>query len=449
MIKKKSYIFFSIIFILLIYFANYVNSCFHIANDSINIKLLGLENMKANPAKEITTILNKNKHDIVIKNSLDRGKYNPLYLAVRNIGSGEINPYMVVNKKDWHTNSSILQGAMGNAEDLTEEEKAVKIFEFVSSNIYHFPPPYDVFPEFKNPVKILNILGYGYCADMAYVMAIMSQQAGLPSRVVSLNEGVKYRAHVVSELFYGNAWHMFDADQGVYYLRTDNEIASVNDLINHPALITNYKMPLRYGGISNYLLSFKDAKIDSIKSGEEILTNLSPTNFEYKLDPGEEIRFYYDWPGEWFWSFSDQEPPKYTTGILISKIQNKDLVEKEKLITLPYPILSVYIYDSNLCQSGPEISFLAKGSDKWNNLQSFCQDDVIKIKDLFPRGKDALPLFSFFLKFNNKSFNNLYIVTRFQTAVKSIPQLRYGNNEIQLFNNNNFDLELKFAYYKK
>jgi len=85
----------------------------------------------------------------------------------------------------------------------------------------------DVLGEYRtvrDPVKILNVYGYGYCGIFGPVMAGIWQDMGLgPARTVVLPGW----NHVTAEVFYDGGWHYLDIDVRAAFRRPDGRLASL------------------------------------------------------------------------------------------------------------------------------------------------------------------------------------------------------------------------------
>ncbi|MCR4415890.1 MAG: hypothetical protein NUV77_26035, partial [Thermoguttaceae bacterium] len=80
--------------------------------------------------------------------------------------------------------------------------------------------------EVRDPVKILNVYGYGYCAIFGPVMAGIAEDMGWgPARTLSLPGW----QHVACEAFYGGRWHYLDVDVRAVFRRADGTLASLDD----------------------------------------------------------------------------------------------------------------------------------------------------------------------------------------------------------------------------
>lgn len=96
---------------------------------------------------------------------------------------------------------------------------------------YIFSPAYKHFwgrsSAFLNTVRephLLANLNAGICHQTSIAIVKLSEMVGLPARVVWLD------GHVVSEIFYDNGWHLFDADQDIFF-RDNGSVLSVDELI--------------------------------------------------------------------------------------------------------------------------------------------------------------------------------------------------------------------------
>lgn len=114
---------------------------------------------------------------------------------------------------------------------MTPERKSIAVWKFLVDRSYHFWPARDD-AEMHDPVKFLNVYGYGFCDDAAENFAALAEAAGLKARVWGLN------GHVVAESFYDGAWHMFDPDMRCYFRGADGRILGVEALAKDPSPIT-------------------------------------------------------------------------------------------------------------------------------------------------------------------------------------------------------------------
>lgn len=97
----------------------------------------------------------------------------------------------------------------------------------------------DVMNEYRtvrDPVKIINVYGYAYCAILGPVMAGVARDMGLgESRTLTLPGW----SHVVCEVFYDGKWHYMDLDVRAVFRRPDGTLASMEEAKRDPSLWTN------------------------------------------------------------------------------------------------------------------------------------------------------------------------------------------------------------------
>lgn len=96
----------------------------------------------------------------------------------------------------------------------------------------------DVLSEYRSvrdPVKILNVYGYAYCAILGPVMAGIWQDMGQgDARTLTLPGW----SHVTSEIFYDGKWHYVDLDVRAVFRRDDGTLASLEEARRDASLWT-------------------------------------------------------------------------------------------------------------------------------------------------------------------------------------------------------------------
>src|SRR5262249_43383223 len=94
----------------------------------------------------------------------------------------------------------------------------------------------DTFSEFqqvRDPVKMINVYGYGYCGILAPTMAGVCQDMGMgPARSLAL----PLWHHMVGEVFYDNQWHYLDLDCRAAFRRDNGSLASMAEAQRDAAL---------------------------------------------------------------------------------------------------------------------------------------------------------------------------------------------------------------------
>ena len=85
----------------------------------------------------------------------------------------------------------------------------------------------------RDPVKIINVYGYAYCAAFGPVMAGICEGIGLgKARMLDLPGW----GHVATECFYDGKWHYLDIDVRAVFRREDGTLASMDDAKRDPSL---------------------------------------------------------------------------------------------------------------------------------------------------------------------------------------------------------------------
>jgi len=109
------------------------------------------------------------------------------------------------------------------------------------SGVFHFNEVLegrDALSEYRtvrDPVKIINVYGYGYCAIFGPVMAGISEDVGLgKARTLTLPDW----SHVAAEAFYGGKWHYLDLDVRAVFRRPDGTLASMAEAREDASLWT-------------------------------------------------------------------------------------------------------------------------------------------------------------------------------------------------------------------
>ncbi|OGJ88295.1 MAG: hypothetical protein A2268_05280 [Candidatus Raymondbacteria bacterium RifOxyA12_full_50_37] len=90
----------------------------------------------------------------------------------------------------------------------------------------------------RDPVKIMNLNGWGWCGQEGSNMAGAMQQAG-----VGPTHDIGWNGHGLMEVYYGGAWHYFDADLRGYVANpATGEVASAQQAIDSSSwvLATDY-----------------------------------------------------------------------------------------------------------------------------------------------------------------------------------------------------------------
>lgn len=92
------------------------------------------------------------------------------------------------------------------------------------------------FRTIRDPVKIINVYGYGYCGIFGPVMAGVWEDMGMgPARTLNLPDW----RHVTTEAFYNDRWHYIDVDVRAVFRCPDGTLASMEDARRDASLWSN------------------------------------------------------------------------------------------------------------------------------------------------------------------------------------------------------------------
>jgi hypothetical protein len=149
-------------------------------------------------------------------------------VRMENVGESDVvNPWLSNGRNGFRSIKEIVDGAVHPG--MSDREKAIALYYLEVNQRFHAHTGDD---ECSDPVKVFNIYGFTTCGHDAICLAGLWRQAGLgtrPARAVG---------HVITQVFYDNAWHLMDADMQCVYLMRDNhtiaglqEIARDHDLV--------------------------------------------------------------------------------------------------------------------------------------------------------------------------------------------------------------------------
>ena len=192
---------------------------------------------------------------------------------------------------------------------------AWKYFVGTETGVFHYNPIQEgldpVMWEFRlvrDPIKMMNVYGYGFCGLFGPTTAGFFEGLGFAkARAV----GIPGAAHSVTEVWYDNAWHYYDTDlRGVIFRRDGKTIASIQDLLDDPTLLTNpsRKIDPFFPGDRNdpspYAKSYREKPVDYLYHWQ-----MGGSTMDYVLRKGE--RFTRWWkPQGGRWAHHDEDVGK-------------------------------------------------------------------------------------------------------------------------------------------
>ena len=143
--------------------------------------------------------------------------------------------------------------------------------------------------EFSNPLLFFVNGGYGICSDFARAMAIGLTRQNVRARIVHIG-GV----HAVTEVWYDEAWHMFDPSEGVYFVDVAGTILSVDQLLKNPKYTDQM---LSVWGRDQWNKDFiKDVysnyKIMNFEYADSFMFHFQDETVAYTLEPDDKLFFF-------------------------------------------------------------------------------------------------------------------------------------------------------------
>jgi len=160
-------------------------------------------------------------------------------VRVTNDGPSEVGFNIAVNGKAFYTNEDeIIAEINSMASEYANEPFYRKLWRYLVKNRYHFDP-YTGDYWGHSPVLYLNSIGFGFCDDVAAVYYFLATRVGYQTRVWNIIGPNFESGHVIPEVFIKDRWEMYDPDMEVYYWNEKGQVAGLEELGDHPDLITN------------------------------------------------------------------------------------------------------------------------------------------------------------------------------------------------------------------
>jgi len=200
--------------------------------------------------------------------------------------------------------------------DKTGQDLALAVWQYfvgTETGVFHYAPiregPDPVDWEFRmvrDPLKMLNVYGYGFCGAFGPTTAGLFEAMGFAQ---ARSVGLPAVNHNVTEVWYDGDWHYFDTDlRGVIFERDGQTIASIQDVIAHPDLWTD---PSRK--IEPFFPEDPDLSVYARTYGEKPPDYcyhwfMSGSTMDFALRPGESLtRWWRPQGGRWSHQEEDAE----------------------------------------------------------------------------------------------------------------------------------------------
>jgi Transglutaminase-like superfamily len=390
-----------------------------------------------------------------------------------------ISPRVMVNEqRDWFDMRSILHDII--APGMSDRAKAIAIWELLVKSRYHDAPATNGI-EMHDPVRYLNVYGYGFCDDSATNFAVLAKGAGLRARVWGLS------GHVVAETYFDGGWHMFDPDGEIYYLEDDNEtIASVETLQRRPDLLRRYRSPIM--DAEKLVRIYTTTEDNQVSQWFDVQSESTHT-MRFVLRPGESLMRSWDNWGFYFAAAFLVEPKEYGNGRLtFEPILERELyrkgarsvqhlsVEREGARTAlvpqlagergeltydfagPYPFLNgaVQLWGAIDGDAWLSLEFSEDGSTwlpVWKRSANGRFAERVPLWDYFRNGHGR-PMYAYHLRLllfetgtGSVAVERLRYNADFQLAPRSLPALEEGDNLVRYVDDGTSRrIEVKFEY---
>ncbi|MCA9006316.1 MAG: transglutaminase domain-containing protein [Planctomycetaceae bacterium] len=321
--------------------------------------------------------------------------------------------------------------------DMNAEEKSIAIWKFLVDWRYHYYPA-EQGDEVHDPVKFLNVYGYGFCDDCATNYMVLARKAGLQSRVWGLS------GHVVAETFYDGSWHMFDPDHQVFYRNQRGQIAGVEELAEQPQLIT--KTPTDPLGSSSELIAKLYTSTADNRVNER-QPQIRETSALPVLEPLDYVEFHYTNPESVHRNYATDtpQPPVAGNGILKRMIQDlhqlKLTATNQRVWQLnwPYVILAGQINLELTSTEIPPCISVSHNQKSWTSLQGTFEKNRLHISLNDWIKKQPTAVYHCFIRLESPNQTDPAALIkqadaelRFQFAPRALAHITQGNNDFEL-----------------
>lgn len=144
-------------------------------------------------------------------------------ISIQNIKNKSVEFNFSLNNKFY---SSVNDFIRKNSKPTDSEQFVLDLFNAQINSFVHE----NLFNEWgAMPLISLNSKGFAICGKQSEIFSQIMFNAGFPARIISLN------GHAVCEIYYKNAWHLFDTDRKTFFTK-DNKILSYKELVQSPQM---------------------------------------------------------------------------------------------------------------------------------------------------------------------------------------------------------------------
>jgi hypothetical protein len=413
---------------------------------------------------EVTNQLSFDIQDSFFENNhiLVKKDYENQTITIENLGEEIVNNVKVVANNLDVTSLEAIKKHLSIQHP--NKESAMKIHRFLFEHLTHQYPAHIHF-ETHDPVKMLNVYGYGICDDYATNFKTLYQSIGGKARVWGLN------GHVTSEVYYNNKWHMIDSNMQSFYEK-NGDILSVKELEENPQTILNSTIPTKVRQYQLYSTP-EDNKVSEYWSAKFPIHKI-----ELQLRPGESFTWSQLAQDKYFASVYFGEPPIHSMGIFEADLikasdfwTTKNLEIHQKTVSIksneghlqldfecPYPYISSELtFDLQPSQKRKVSCRISRDQVNWDEIPCHVTSEGQAVFLITPWLKNGYgsPDYGFSLQliFRGKK-GDLFVLNKAklrcttQLATLAIPKLKKGHNSIQYFSSSpNQKVNLNYQFY--
>ena len=159
----------------------------------------------------------------------------PLLLSVPSLPAAVEN-FRVTSDRSVDTTSleTIVRDVIARANAKTNDEKAIALYDWLHTAIFHQAYATEADPQSVGPLKLLNVYGWGLCGGQHTVLKALYETAGWECRYVG------WTGHTTIEVKYDGRWHYLDVFLKCYFWSKDkSHIVSQDEIAADPSIVTD------------------------------------------------------------------------------------------------------------------------------------------------------------------------------------------------------------------
>lgn len=209
---------------------------------------------------------------------------------------------------DLSSMDSILEYVRNTAKSEDPSDLSLACAHLMRRFTYHAHPATDS-DDCHDPVKLLNVYGYGLCDDSARVMATLWSRLGLRANLYDLGW------HVVSEYYDGDVPRLLDADLQVAALGSSQRPLGLHALMDDPSKLQVYpegSVPRDEAWLESLRGKYRDSRKKARRVSWYPVTSMT---CELKLRPGEHVTRFRQSELGYFSKFKHAAPARYGNAV--------------------------------------------------------------------------------------------------------------------------------------